>query len=307
MKNKIIIIIILLFTITGCTNVNNNAKNDKDIEVNKIKIITTSYPLMNLIQSIGGDKVEVSSIYKENENITNFQYSEDTISTINSNNFFVYLDDKFELKNLDLNKIDKSNKLEITNDKYFKNNLNNKYFDEDKNYNSSPYLLTSPKKAILISTVIYNNLIEKYPYDEVFFKKNYQKLINRLIKIDSLYWSITLEQEIPILVNHDVYYWLKEDYNLNIISIYNENYSNKITDKEYTEISKDINDNLITNIYIASSEINLDTANKLIYKEKLNKNEIKEYQTNLYSKDYYTLLDDNIKSLSLSMKKSTTN
>ena len=84
MKKKIIILILGLFTLTGCKfNLNND--NMKDIN-----IYTTIYPIRYLISSLYGDYSTIKSIYPSGVDPKDFELSDKKLTEYSKTDLFVF-------------------------------------------------------------------------------------------------------------------------------------------------------------------------------------------------------------------------
>lgn len=104
---KKIILLVLIFFILGC----DKKENIKKIEENKIKIVTTTTILGDLIKEIGGEKVKVEVLMREGVSPHYYQPKLSDIRDIKNSDLLVgnglYLEGKLEeiLKNIDGKKV----------------------------------------------------------------------------------------------------------------------------------------------------------------------------------------------------------
>ena len=81
---KIFLILIIIFTLTGC-------ELFKRDNMENISIITTSYSLEYVVNSLYGENSLVSSIYPDGVDIDNYTFTEKQIKDYSKKDMFIYL------------------------------------------------------------------------------------------------------------------------------------------------------------------------------------------------------------------------
>ncbi|WP_338009716.1 metal ABC transporter solute-binding protein, Zn/Mn family [Staphylococcus massiliensis] len=88
---SIIGVIALALLLVACGNSNSNDKK-KD----KLNVKTTIYPLTSLVEQIGGEHVEVESVYPEGADLHTYDPSQKDILDVNKSDLFVYTGDTLD-------------------------------------------------------------------------------------------------------------------------------------------------------------------------------------------------------------------
>lgn len=257
--NKILLLLILCFGLTGCF------KRD-DLE--GIDIYTTVYPVEYIMQRLYGDNSNVLSIYPDKINVKDYKLTKKQIKDYSKAPIFVY------------NGL--SNEKQIARD-FLNNNKNLLIIDVSYGlkYNfGQEELWLSPNNYLMLSTNVKNNLQEfiknKFIKEEI--ENNYKVLEEELSEMDAELRSIARAAENKnkntILVNDPIFKYL-ENYGFNIIDL---------SDKK-TEIT-----NLTANLKNGTYKYILVRDDQEISKEI--KNYIKKYKTEIVKVEMMNVLDE---------------
>lgn len=247
MKKKILLLIIGLFTLTGCTF---NKDNMKDITV-----YTTIYPIRYLITSLYGDYSTINSIYPSGVDTKGFKLSDKKLSEYAKTDLFVFnsLDRD---RDFAVDMINKNKKLKVID------------VSMGMNYeNDIRELWLNPYNYLMMAQNTKDGLLEYIdnPYlisntDNTGIEDRYEELKYNLSRLDAdIKENISLAAYKTIVVDDDVFKYL-EKYNLKVISL-EENDS--LSDNTINEVKKLINNGEIKYIFSASDKTN-NTCQKLI-------------------------------------------
>lgn len=153
-KFKLLILIVSVFTLTGCLK-NDNMEN--------IDIATTTYPIDYLITKLYGDKSHIESIYPAGTNVKEYSITDKKIKTYARHDFFIY-NGLTEEKNIAAALLNKNNDLKIID---VTKGISIKRKVEELWLSPSNYLMLAQNiknslAANITSTVILNELQDKY-------------------------------------------------------------------------------------------------------------------------------------------------
>ncbi len=162
-----IVLFLGIITLSGC----NIFKMDN---MEDISIITTTYPLEYVINTLYGKHALVSSIYPDGVDIENYDLKEKQLSDFSKKNLFVYAGFGND-KDIALNLLNKNKNLLIIDGSF------------GMKPNSIEELWLNPSNLLMVSQNIKNGLIEyinsNYLIDEI--NENYKKLELELSELDA--------------------------------------------------------------------------------------------------------------------------
>lgn len=212
-KSWIPVILVLLFSLVGCVGSEEIEKNQENLKFN---IYTTVYPLEYMINEFVGDTVDVHSVYPMNADIHDYEITSPQMKDILNSDLFFYINDNMEsyipeIKEA-IKKGESDTKLVATSEQKQLKKVLTRSIDE--------HYWLSPQKTLILAEVVYqklqqNNLINKELYTE-----NYNDFIMKVKKLDEKYQKFAKEQKKTVIVAHDAYFWLREDYGIDIIGMY---------------------------------------------------------------------------------------
>ena len=205
---KILLLFIFILILSGCSLF----KRD---DMENISIITTNYALEYVINTLYGDNALVSSIYPDGVDINNYSFTEKQIKDYSKQDLFVYMGITND-SNQAVTFLNNNNKIKI---------IDATFGMEYKNTIDEVWL--NPSNLLMISQNIKNGLAEyitsTYLIKDI--EEKYEELKVNLSSLDAEY-KTTIENANfkTIVVNSDNLLFL-EKYNLNVISLDENNSS----------------------------------------------------------------------------------
>ena len=249
MKKKILLIIIGMFLLTGCTF---NIKNDN---MKDITVYTTIYPIKYLISSLYGDNSTIYSIYPSGVEPNDFELSDKKLTEYSKTDLFVF------------NSLDRDRDFAVD---MINKNKNLKVIDVSRGMNYDydiSELWLNPYNYLMMAQNTKDGLLEyiSNPYlisntDKTGVEDKYEELKYNLSRLDAdIKEDISLATYNTIVVDNNVFKFL-EKYNLNVISLEEDDL---LSENTINEVKKLINSGKIKYIYSSSEETN-DTCKNLI-------------------------------------------
>ena len=246
---KIIIVLLLLVTLTGCSLF-------KMDSMENITILTSNYAIEFITDYLYGDYSLVTSIYPDGVDISNYTFTEKQIKDYSRKDMFIYM-----------GKTNDSNQA-LT---FYNNNKNIKIIDAtfgmEYKYGEDELWL-NPSNLSFIAQNIKNGLSEyitsKYLLDKI--DPLYKDLKVKLSTLDAEYkTSIENAKDKTIVVNSDNLLYLTK-YNLEVISLDkdNENY-----DKNLALFKNYIKNEKVKYFYVYENEEVEDEVSKVIEDNKI--------------------------------------
>jgi len=274
------ILSISLFLTTGCF------KRDT---MDDIDIYTTIYPINYIVSSLYKDNGRVHSIYPNGVDVTTYELTNKQIEDYSNSDLFVFNSRDRDLnyaveminKNKNLKIIDVCLGMEYT------------YSIEELWLDPYNYLMMAQN----VKTSLFNYIDN--PYLEKEITDNYDELKLEVSELDaSLKETVSSSTYNTIVVDNNLFKYL-EKYNLNIISLDEDNDANK--DKTLDDVKKLINNGSIKYVFTIDDETN-ETVKNLISKYNIELVKINAMRSvdggiSNSNENYITIMKENINAL----------
>ncbi len=247
MKKIIMVLIICIITLSGCGEIK---KSDK------INIVTTISPLNKLVNVIGGDKVNVSSIYPIGADLHSYEPTTQDMKKITDSDMVFYVSDLEEpfIKKLAQND-ENTNYIDMSQQVTLKKAIGTKLYDKAGSL-IDPHFWLSPKKGLIINEIICSILIENDTDNQEYYKDNAKKSYTQLLKVDQDYKQLAKQEIKPIIISHEAFDYLVRDYSFDIIALSGIEEDDKPTSKKIQKIIDLIKKEQIKNIYVTQNDLN---------------------------------------------------
>ncbi|MEJ9282057.1 metal ABC transporter solute-binding protein, Zn/Mn family [Ureibacillus thermosphaericus] len=244
MRNLIFLsLLAMTLLLTACTN--NESNQEKS---NEIDIYTTVYPLQYFAKQIGGDYVNVSSIYPPGANEHTFEPTQKDMIALADADVFFYI-------GLGLESFVENAKKSLANERVIFVPVAEK-IDEQKLQTSvghsheehehehdhhhgdvDPHVWLSPTISKDIALTIKNELVNLLPEQENTFNTNYERLIKRLEELDQQYKDLASQASSKtFFVSHAAFGYIAGNYGLTQIPVAGLNSQSEPSQKELAEI-----------------------------------------------------------------------
>jgi zinc transport system substrate-binding protein len=186
-----------------------------DTEVNKIKVVTTFYPLTFFAQQIGGEEVTVKQLIPDNTEAHSWQPSFSDIAAVDEADVLLYngasLDHWF--KDDILPTIDSSNKTIVETTKGLQLLEGQLEPGEEHKEPYDPHTWISPFLAKQQAQKIYEALIQKDPTHKDYYSERWQTLADRFEEMDNNYMSeLSDKMKEEVFVAHAAFGYLANRY-----------------------------------------------------------------------------------------------
>lgn len=246
MKNlrTITSLILLTIIITGCSSSSSEEDNQAGM-----KIYASMYPIQYATERIGGDTVNVESIYPPGVDAHTYEPTTKKMTNIASSNAFIYLGAGMEafaesaagaLKSEDVALFELG-----THEELF--HTESEHVDDGHNHDKfNPHIWLDPIRMIDMAGIIKGKLIELNPDDKDLYIKNFKSLKKDLLALDKRFReTLQAKDNKKILVSHAAYGYWEERYGIEQIAISGLSSSEEPSQKELTQIiDKAKDDNL---------------------------------------------------------------
>ena len=262
------IAILALFT-AACGEKTSTSEQSSNV-TDTLSVYTTVYPLSYFTERIGGDFVEVSSIYPPGANEHTFEPTQKDMMKLADADLFFYIglglegfveNAKKTLANEDVTMIATANQVsdeqlaistghthdetaeadhdhdhEATEETHDHEVESHNHEDHDHG-DVDPHVWLSPVISQDLALSIKNALVEKMPEQETTFTANYETLVNELQNLDEQFKTMAEEaSEKTFFVSHAAFGYIAGEYGLTQIPIAGLNSQTEPSQKELTTI-----------------------------------------------------------------------
>ena len=246
--------------LVGCND--DNTANTQD--ENKLSIYTTVYPLEYMAEQIGGDYVNVSSIYPAGVDEHTFEPTQKDIINIAESDLFYYIGYNLEgfvnnvtktlaNENVEMIAIGEKVNLDTHDDEEHDHEHEDHEHEDDGHDHGSvdPHLWIDPVYAKQMAESIKDSLIKKMPEQEKVFEENYAALAQKFDELNAEYTKVFSEaQHNEFLVSHAAFGYWEERYGAEQISVSGVSTSEEPTQKSLEKLVDTANEHDLTYILV---------------------------------------------------------
>lgn len=270
--------------LSGCGKIETVNKIGEE-KKEELTVYTTIYPLEDFTQKIGGEYVEVQSIYPPNVDAHNYEPSTKEMITLANSDLFIYTGAGIEgfaekasetLEKEDVNILKAAEGIELIESSH----SDEHHDDEDEHIDSEihedeghdhsdidPHVWLDPVLSIDLANNIKNSLSKLMPEHATEFETNFNQLKIELEKLDQEY-KMTIEnsKNKSLLVSHAAYGYWEKRYGIEEIAITGLSPTQEPTQKELQAI---IEESTKHNIHYVIFEQNVSPKVAKIIQEEL--------------------------------------
>ncbi|TDL73808.1 adhesin [Rhodococcus qingshengii] len=245
-KSQLVPTSLLMFSLilSGCGNTETVNKNDDKKDEETLTVYTTIYPLEDFTQKIGGDFVEVQSIYPPNVDAHTYEPSTKDMTTLADSDLFIYTGAGIEgfaekateaLKKEEVQILKAAEGIDLIESSHTDEHHEdeNEHSEEDEHAESEaheeeghdhgdldPHVWLDPVLSIDLANNIKNSLSKLMPEHATEFETNFKQLKNELEKLDQEFkTTIESSKTKNLLVSHDAYGYWENRYGIETIAI----------------------------------------------------------------------------------------
>lgn len=266
---KIGLVLILFVFLAACGNNEKNTENNDG----QVKVYTTVYPLQYFTERIGGESVEVSSIYPAGANEHTFEPTQKDMMALADADLFFYIGLGLEgfvenaKKTLAEEHVKMVATVDAVSDEQFEQSVDeheeatteesneHKHEDESAEEHEShedestesheghdhgdidPHVWMSPKISQSLALSIKDSLVEISPEQHETFEKNYEELIKELQQLDADFEEMAeTATNKTFFVSHAAFGYLANTYGLEQLAVAGLNSQDEPSQKELTKL-----------------------------------------------------------------------
>ncbi len=207
MKKLLIIILVISLFMTACQPKVEEVKNDN------IVIYTSFYPLSFLVDRIGADSVNLSTVIPQGVEAHGYEPSNNILKEFHNTDLFIYNGLGLEPWAEDLINANDNKNMEVLNASDYVDVI-------EGEKGADPHIWLSPKNMIIIGEKIKDKLIEVDETNREIYNSNFEELKGELEKLDGEYNSrLSIKKHSEILVSHKAFSYMSREYDFEQLSV----------------------------------------------------------------------------------------
>jgi len=309
---SMIALTVIVLLVTACSNTESTESKNND--QTKINIYTTVYPLTYFAERIGGDYVNVSSIYPKGSNEHTFEPTQQDMMSLADSDLFFYIGLGLEgfVEKAETTLANENVQFVATSDRISEDQLHistGHSHDEAKEHeaeeedhahgNLDPHVWLSPVLSQELALSIKDALVNKMPEQEALFTENYETLIGDLQTLDADFKQLVAESSTKtFFISHSSFGYIAGQYGLIQVPIAGLNSQSEPSQKELIEIV-DLAENLDAKYILfeqnVSSNLSSVIQNEIGAKSlTLHNLSVLTEQDVANNEDYFTLMQKNM-------------
>lgn len=326
-----IVATLALFT-AACGDKSSTSDQTSD-STDKLSVYTTVYPLSYFTERIGGDLVEVSSIYPPGANEHTFEPTQKDMMKLADADLFFYIglglegfveNAKKTLAKEDVTMIATADQVSDEQLAMSTGHTHNETTEVDHDHEATekthdheeeshshedhdhgdvdPHVWLSPVISQDLALSIKKALIEKMPEQEATFTANYETLVNELQKLDEQFKTMAeTASEKTFFVSHAAFGYIAGEYGLTQVPIAGLNSQSEPSQKELTAIVDKAKE---SNIHYILFEQNVSSKLAEVIQKEVGAESLVLHNLSILTADdvknketYFTLMEKNIETL----------
>lgn len=316
MKVKTILSIILTSTLLlfGCSQQEQTNESKNEEKNDQLIVYTTVYPLQDFTEKIGGEHVQVESVYPPGVDVHTYEPTAKTMQQIADADAFIYVGQGMEgfvdrvvetLENEHVKFVEATAGTEFlpANDTHGDEHAHeDEQEDEHDHGDVDPHIWLDPIYSIQMAETIKQTLTKLKPEAKDDFEQNFASLKQQLEQLDSQFQQLIKgAKRKEILVAHAAYGYWEKRYGLKQISVTGLSPTNEPSQKQLASIIQIAKDHDIHYIFF---EQNVTSKIAEVVKNEIGADVLilhnLEARTNddiKNNKDYFAIMNDNISAL----------
>jgi zinc transport system substrate-binding protein len=307
--------IFLIFLLAACS-ANPSEPNENN---GKLNIYTTVFPLKDFTEKIGGEYVEVASVYPPGADEHSFEPSQKDMMDMSDSDIFFYIGlglegfvdqaneilEKEEVnvvatgENISLSHGDGSEEEHADDETAHEDHAHG---DEGHLHDINPHVWLDPVYSKQLAESIYNTLAEEMPEHKKEFQSNLSKLQKQLDELDTEFNKLTKTVSgDTIYVSHAAYSYWEERYGIHQQAIAGLNSADEPSQKELKHI---IDQGKKDNVQYILFEQNISSRLTEVVQKELNAKALYLHNLSVLTEedeknneDYFSLMKQNIETL----------
>ncbi|MFJ7832428.1 metal ABC transporter solute-binding protein, Zn/Mn family [Peribacillus sp. NPDC097284] len=308
MKRKLLLSLSLIaaLALTGCGKSEGKQKEDKDV----LDIYTTVYPLEYFTETIGGEFVNVETVYPPGTDEHTFDPSQKDIVGMANSDLFFYIGYNLEgfvtkaepiLKGEGVTTVAVGETVSV--DEHNEEHDHGETDDDGHDHGSvNPHLWLDPIYSIQMAETVKDELTKQMPEQESYFTLRFNELSDKLKALDKQFAkTIKAGRTNKVIVSHSAYGYWEERYGLEQIGVTGLTSSNEPSQKQLASIVSMAKDE---DLHYVIFEQNISSKLTEIIQKEMGAEALEFHNLSVLTdkdieagEDYFSLMENNIKTL----------
>ena len=261
MKKRVVLVsiaLVLTLIMGACGNKDEN-KSSTEQKEGVLSVYTTVYPLQYFTEQIGGEYVDVKSIYPAGADEHSFDPTQKDMMALSEADLFFYIGLGLEgfVENAQKTLKGQHVKMVATADSISEERLSDNEHEHEKHEDHDdeehhdhdkvdPHVWISPTLSIELARSIKDSLSSEMPEQKETFEKNFDALEDHLLELDQRFQQMADQASSKtFFVSHAAFGYIAKDYGLQQVAIAGLNSQNEPSQKQLANIVKQAKDNQV--------------------------------------------------------------
>lgn len=305
-KLTVILSLLALMLLSACGN--NEKTTDKEQD-GELSIYTTVYPLQYFTERIGGDAVNVHSVYPPGTDEHSFDPTQKDMMALADSDLFFYIGLGLEgfVENAEKTMKGEHVKMIATAEGISEEMLEEGHDHDEEDHGHEhgtldPHVWISPKLSIELATSVKNALIEQAPAMKNVFEKNFEQLTADLIELDNKFKEMAANAPSKTFyVSHAAFGYIADPYGLEQIAIAGLNSQSEPSQKQLAKLVEEAKQN---NVKVVLFEQNVSSKLTDVISKEIGAESLMLHNLGVLTvddiknnEDYFSLMEHNIETL----------
>lgn len=310
MKRKLLLSLSLIaaLALTGCGKSEGKQKEDKDV----LDIYTTVYPLEYFTETIGGEFVNVETVYPPGTDEHTFDPSQKDIVGMANSDLFFYIGYNLEgfvtkaepiLKGEGVTTVAVGETVSVDEHDEEHDHEHGEADDDGHDHGSvNPHLWLDPIYSIQMAETVKDELTKQMPEQESYFTLRFNELSDKLKALDKQFAkTIKAGRTNKVIVSHSAYGYWEDRYGLEQIGVTGLTSSNEPSQKQLASIVSMAKDE---DLHYVIFEQNISSKLTEIIQKEMGAEALEFHNLSVLTdkdieagEDYFSLMENNIKTL----------
>ncbi|MEK4538499.1 zinc ABC transporter substrate-binding protein [Peribacillus sp. FSL K6-1552] len=315
MKKSVLLSLFLVTALflSGCGN---SKGETTDTDKNILNVYTTVYPLQYFTEAIGGEYVNVETVYPPGTDEHSFDPSQKDIVKMAESDLFFYIGYNLEgfvtkaepiLSKEGVTTVAVGETVHLDEDEHAHENEHAHEEDGHDHGGVNPHLWLDPIYSIEMANSIKDELTKQMPEQKGYFDSRFNELSEKLKALDEKF-STTIEsgRTNKIIVSHSAYGYWEERYGLEQIGVTGLTSSNEPSQKELGKIVTMADKE---NLHYVIFEQNISSKLTEIIQKEMGAKSLELHNLSVLTdkdieagEDYFSLMEKNIKTLQTALQ-----